>query len=154
MSKPRVSLPPGPSSGVNDTGWSGCGRSERTLTRVCKFQKTRSKHCGQAVACMVQAHCESTEGPGEQTVPGHGSRSSFFWVQFHLLPSTFILSGLQRLGLWEGLRDTGLGPSFLSCTGPPGPSFYLGLEEPGHGGPPGVFSTEFDKSIRVKTLRS
>ena len=43
----------------------------------------------------VQAHCESTEGPKEQAVPGHVSRSSFFWVQFYLLPSTFILSGLQ-----------------------------------------------------------
>lgn len=151
MSKPRVSLPPGPSSGVNDAGWSGCGRSERTHTRVCKFQETPSKHCGQPAVCMVQAHCESIEGPKEQAVPGHVSWSSFFWVQIHLLPLTFILSGLQRPGSWEGLRDTSLGSSFLSRTGPPVSSFSLGLEE--HG-PPGVFSTEFDKSIRVKTLRS
>lgn len=149
MSKPRVSLTPGLSSGVNGSGWSGCRKSERTLTRVCKFQETHSKHCGQPVACMVQAHCESTEGPEEQAVPGHVSRSSFFWVQFHLLPSTFILSGLQRLGSWERVWDTGLGPPFLSYTGPSGPSFYLGLEESGHGGPPGVFSTEFDKSTSV-----
>ena len=105
-------------SGVNGAGWSGCGRSERTLTRVCKFQKTPNKHCEQPAACVVQAHCESTEGSEEQAVPGHVSRSSSFWAQFHLLPSSFLLSGLQRLGSWEGLRDTGLGPPFISCTSP------------------------------------
>lgn len=98
LSKPRVSLPPGPSSGVNEAVWSGCRRSERTLTMVCKFQETPKKHCVQPAACMVQAHSESTEGPKEQTVPGHMSKNSSFWAQFHLLLLTFILSGLQRLG--------------------------------------------------------
>lgn len=96
----------------------GAEDQRESLTRVRKFQETPNKHCEQPAACMVQAHCESTEGSEEQAVTGHVSRSSSFWAQFHLLPSAFILSGLQRLGSWEALRDTGLGPPFFSCTSP------------------------------------
>lgn len=95
---------------------------------------------------------KSIKGSEEQAAPGHVSRSSSFSIQFHHLPSIFILSGLKRLGRWEGLRDTGLGCPLLSHTSPPTPSFYLCLEEPGHGSPPGVLNAEFDMNISVNIV--
>lgn len=131
-------------------GW-GWGRSARTLTRVCKFQETPNKHCEETAVCMPQAQKALKSSQSLDT----GTLGSSFWAQFHLL--LLLSSSRARKGCAHGrdfrTRDTGLGPSLLCHTGLPALSSSLCLEEPGHGGTPGVFRTESNKSISVKTLR-